>query len=84
MFAWHCAAAVLLNCVVSQAALAAAQIPNSALPGREREQILGKPGPQPGVPQIELQDGRPKPVFEVKPGKRPSKRWRKCRGSNRC
>ena len=74
-----------LACVLSMMAMAtaSAQIPNSALPGREREQILGKPGPQPGVPRIELQDGRPKSVFEVKPGKRPAKR-RKCRGSKRC
>lgn len=74
-----------LVCVLSLMVLgsASAQIPNSALPGREREQILGKPSAQPGVPQIELQDGRPKSVFETKPGTRPAKR-RKCRGSKRC
>jgi len=75
----------VLACVLSLLAMAtaAAQVPNSALPGREREQMFGKPGPQRGVPQIELQDGRPRSVFEVKPAKRPATR-RKCRGSSRC
>ncbi len=74
-----------LVCVLSLMAMASAsaQIPNSALPGREREQMLGKPGPQRGVPQIELQDGRPRSVFEVKPRKRPAKRP-KCRNGRRC
>jgi hypothetical protein len=74
-----------LACLMSLVVLgsASAQIPNSALPGRERGQILGKPGAQPGVPQIELQGGRPKSVFETKPATRPVKR-RKCRGSKRC
>ena len=49
-------------------------IPNSALPGREREQIFGKPGPQQGVPQIELWGGRPKPVIEQSRKKPPIKR----------
>jgi hypothetical protein len=57
-------------------------IPNSALPGREREQLLGKPGPQPGVPQIELRDGRPKPVIELPRKNTPSKRSKR-KGSRR-
>lgn len=62
--------------------IAQAQIPNSAMPGREREQMLGKRGPQWGVPQIELQNGRPRPVFEVQSNTRPVKR-RKVRGKKR-
>ena len=67
--------------VQTAVALAAPQIPNSALPGREREQILGKPYTT--GPQIELRGGKPAPVFEVEERKRKAKR-RKCRGGKRC
>ncbi len=78
-------AAGLLLLLAAAADTARAQIPNSAMPGREREQIFGKPGMQWGVPQIELQDGRPKPVFEVRPRQRPAKRrGNKCRSGQRC
>lgn len=68
--------AIVLAVAACETALAQSKpaIPNSALAGREREQFLGKPGPQPGVPQIELWGGRPQPVIEQPQNKRPAKR----------
>jgi hypothetical protein len=69
---------VVATCDAVWAAQARPTIPNSALPGREREQLFGKPGPQPGVPQIEWWGGQPRPVIEqprrTKPAKRSKRR----------
>jgi hypothetical protein len=68
--------AFLLAAFVSESALAQVRptIPNSALPGREREQLWGRPGPPLGVPQIELRDGRPAPVIQPSKKRKPVKR----------
>lgn len=73
------AMALLLAIAAIDAAAAQARVPSGAMPGRERQQ-LGDPLRQP-VPRIELRDGRPAPVVQTRPAKRPVKRKNRCRGS---
>jgi hypothetical protein len=70
---------VLLSTVVTDAA---PRIPSSERPGRERERFLDQP--QPGVPRIELRDGRPKPLFETQREHRLKRRKCRIRGAKRC
>ena len=74
------AAASLLTIVTIDAAFAQ-RIPSSAMPGRERQQLVDPLSPP--VPRIELRDGRPAPVYEIGKTKRPAKR-KKCRRGKRC
>lgn len=67
------AVVLALSILVVGSIEAAAQIPNSARPGRERDLFFDRPNP--AVPRIQLQDGRPAPVITPsKSKKRPAKR----------
>jgi hypothetical protein len=59
------AAALILTVVSAEAALAQ----RGAMPGRERQDLFFNPTPS--APQIQLRDGRPAPVIETKPRKKP-------------
>jgi hypothetical protein len=84
MMARASATAALLALIVMLPEAAAGQtrptIPSSAMPGREREQLLDQPFPP--TPRIQMQDGRPAPVINTQKEAPPSKR-KKRRGSKR-
>jgi hypothetical protein len=74
MFERSLIAIVMLGVVPAADALSATRIPSSAMPGRERQQLLGEPFPPP--PRIEWQDGRRREIIQVPSQSRPAKRKR--------
>ncbi len=69
------ASAVLVAAIVASDGALAQHIPSSDLPGRERERFLDQPYPP--TPRIQLQDGRPAPVFTTSKSKSQNKKRRR-------